>query len=255
MQLEVFKKSICMACGRPSEELGYCPWCGAGMRVRRLTLLRLASVLLAAALLFFNTLIPHSSVFVAVAAVVSAILVAASAPDSNNLLSATAAAVAGSALCLAFPETAAEIGSKLRLHTSWIPPAASVVFICSGGATLPPVPSASPWGRLGQALKTPIAVMGLASLVAVTAGLPTSPATSVSMALCCFAAFQSAKARPLLHAAVVLFFSIAFLGSDGGPLPDAVHPRTVFAVAIAVLGLAQAFIGMNRTASDPSIHP
>lgn len=254
MHFEVFKKISCRACGRPSEEMGYCPWCGAGIDTTRSTRFRIAVVALAAGLLLCNKAIPDSPAALLLAALLSAVVFAASSPNPNSLLGMAAAAVAGSILCHAFPETIIHTGLRLRQHAVWLLPAASLIFACSGGATLPPVPAETPWGRLWQALRAPAAVIVLALLAATAAWLPLSPATSLVMALCYFAMFHSTKLHPALPLVSVFIFVLAFLGS-GKTMPHSIRPNTIFAVSLAGLGLAQGCIGMKRTGSEQSTHP
>lgn len=224
------------------------------MGTTRPTRLRFAGVALAVIFLLCSKTLPGSHTFLLFAALLSAAAFAASSPNPNGLLGMATTAVAGSILCHAFPETAIHVGLRLRQHAVWLLPAASLVFACSGGATLPPVPAETPWCRLWQALKAPMAVMAVATLAATAAWLPSSPTTSLVTALCYFAACYSTKPHVALHAVSGFIFVLAFMSPNSVTLP-ALQPSTVFAVAIAVWGLAQVCIGMKRTASEPSTHP
>lgn len=254
MSIAVFKEILCRSCSRPSEEMGCCPWCSADMGTTRSTRIRIAVIALAAFLLLCSKDLPGSPAFLLLATLFSAISFAASSSDSNGLLGMTAAAVAGSILCHVFPETAIHAGLRLRQHAVWLLPAASLVFACSGGATLPPVPAETPWGRLWQALKVPVAVMAVAALAATAAWLPPSPATSLVTALYYFAAYYSTKSCAAFHAGSCFIFVLAFMSPSSMTL-SVFQPSTVFAVAIASWGLAQGCIGMKRTGSEPSSHP
>ncbi len=220
----------------------------------RSTRLRMAVVALASILLFCSKAIPNAPTFVLLVALLSATVFATSSSGSKGMLGAAIAAVAGSILCHAFPETAIHTGLRIRQHAVWLLPAASLVFACSGSARLPPVPAETPWGRFWQAFKTPVPVMVLATLAATAAWLAPSPATSLAMALCYFAACYSTKLHSVLHAVAVFFFIVAFMSPNSMVVPT-IRLSTIFAVSIAGFGLAQACIGMKRTGSEPSSHP
>ncbi len=224
------------------------------MGVTRSTKLRMVAGGLAAVLLICSKLLPASPTFVLLVALLSATLFATSASNSKGMLSAAIVAVAGSILCHAFPETATHTGLRLRQHAVWLLPSASLVFACSGGATLPPVPAETPLGRLWQALKTPVTVMVIATLAATAAGLPSSPATSLAMALCYFSACYSTKPHSTLHPLFVFLYLLTFM-SPNSMRVTAIEPSTAFAVTLAGFGLAQVCIGMKRTGSEPSSHP
>lgn len=244
----------CRSCGRPAEEMGCCPWCSADMGTTRSTRFRLAVVAVVAVLLLCNKTLPESPAVLLLATLIAAVGFAASSPDSRTLLAIAVAAVAGSTLCHAFPETAIATGLRLRQHAVWLLPAASLVFACSGGAKLPPVLAETSRGRFGQVLKTPVFVMMLATLAATAAWLPPSSATRLAMALCYVVACYSIELPVALHAGSVFIFVFAFM-SPNHAMSSTLQPSTAFAVAIASWGLVQGCIGMNRTGSEPSIHP